>query len=264
MREVSMTITVERHTSEVHVSDADSGDNPLKRLEAEFLASVSQDYPNFKSSTWDFKPTDFNGMDSPISDFANSPAAMNEYKENQKKITEDRNKNYTTSMTLLESILRTVKPKSSTQDLKFDEMKKVHSANQELLMLKHEAFKNKTLADFAQQKMDAEISERGLDSVEKVTEALNDQSRGGLYDTTVQFDAAVKETIEVTGKMESILQENPSLSDSAKEGAFQSIDELKANMDKMMKSVMESASALVNSLCGLFSGSKSNNMKAGG
>lgn len=257
-----MTITVERQTSDVNITNADNGDNPLKRLEAEFLASVSQDYPNFKSAKWDFKPTDFNGMEQPMSDFINSPAALKEYKDNQAKIVEDKNNSYMTTMTLFESIIRAVKPKSGTPDLKFEEMKKVHSANQEMIFLKHEAFKNKTLADFAQQKMDSEIAECGLDSVDKVSEALSDKSRGGLYDTTVQFEAAVKETIEITGKIESIIQENPMISDSAKDGAFQSIDELKANMEKMMKSVMESASALVNGLCSLFGGGKSN-MNAG-
>jgi hypothetical protein len=255
----TMTIAVEQDNSEILISNVDPLDDPLKRLETEYLESVAQDYPNYKSNNWDFKPKEFLGMESTPDDFENSPAALNEYYNNEKLMAENREEQV--HMTLLESIMSSMKFKFGS-DLQFDEMKKVHMANEQVREMKHDAYKNKILADFAKQKMEHEISERGLDTEEKLTSALDDKTKGSLHDTTVQLDAAVKEVISHSDKIESFLTENPMVSSEAKKRPLQALDEIQELMKELAESVMKTTSKILDSLCSLFS-SNNNSMSAG-
>jgi hypothetical protein len=254
-----MTIQVEQDNSEVLISNVDPHDDPLLRLEAEFLNSVTQDYPNFKSNEWDFKPKEFLGMDSNPSDFENSPEASNEFNANKEKLMNEANKPQE-NMSLLMSIVNSIKSKRGP-DLKFDEMKKVHMANEQVRQMKHEAVNNKTLADFARQKMKDEITTKGLDTEEKLTTALEDETKGSLYDTTVQFDAAVKEVITNSDKIESFITENPMVSMNSKKNSLAPLEDIQKMMRELADNMINTTSKLLDSLCSLFS--NSNSMQAG-
>lgn len=255
-----MEFSIERDNGQEIVIE-DASDDLLSRLEREYLDCVTKDYPNYKEKVWEYTPTEFTGMDMPRKFFENSPAALKEYDENNRKKLKSEN-DLTQEMTLITAIVNMMRFKNAKNDFKFDEMKKVHKKFEEFNMLKHQANKNQILSEFAKQKIDSTLKQNGLDTLDKVNKAMEAVGKGTLNESVQQLDAAVKEVVHDSGKIETFMFENKELPSFAKSDAFSAIEKAKEMMSDLTESIIKNSSALIEGLCSLLTGGRGMGMRS--
>ncbi|MDI5833313.1 hypothetical protein OCF84_20690 (plasmid) [Shewanella xiamenensis] len=246
-----MEIHIEKDDSFKIQIENSSVDN-LSELESEYLKAYLEKDPNYIENQWSFKQKKFDLDDVDAEDFINSPSAMKELKKyRESKLNRDnlQDKN------LLHALFDLISLKNLRKGVDTENMQRVHNAIQEAKKLRHTVWQNEQLADFAKEKISAEVKARGLNDKESLKDALSATGPGTLHDTTLQLDAAVKEAVMANDSLQDFMEINSEVPESIiSKSPSESMQELSDMVKELSESMMKSMSEIVDSLCSMFSG----------